>query len=367
MQKIPKDSVFAVVDKLGPCQPIDIRKELKLGDTFLIGALLSELVADKRLAISAVRRGGSPFYYDPQKPERLETLIKYCNEKDRRTLAQLKEVSVLREDAVEPLVRVGLKSLPDFSLPLVMPIDGQEVGFWRYFLVGEADARKLANALPSESAPAAASDMQSTDVAAAVVVTRESITAPVVEASSGSVSAVPSADAQTAAVVEAPKVDSAQQDAKPKRKRATKKKPASDDVPQQTLAPSTVLKIPSGAMHAAPTAQAVQSPDDWLSHDTLYERVQQYAVKTKAVISQQTSVKPNSELTCVLTDDGPHGKLSVLVLALNKKKVAEKDITRSLLHARGLGMPLVLLPVEPLPDKLSEGLTEIPNVTIGRF
>src|SRR5438128_461354 len=62
LQKIPKEDILGAIAKLGPCQPIDIRKELKQGDSFLIGAMLSELVAEGKLQISKVRRGGSPFY-----------------------------------------------------------------------------------------------------------------------------------------------------------------------------------------------------------------------------------------------------------------------------------------------------------------
>ena len=139
IDKIPRETLLAAIERLGPCQPIDIRKELKLGDTFLIGAMVSELVAEGLLAITKVRRGGSPFYYDVAKPERLDTVSKHLNEKDRRTYAMLKNERVMREDAQEPLVRVGLQNMTDFSKRF--EIDG--VVYWRYFLTGEDEARSI--------------------------------------------------------------------------------------------------------------------------------------------------------------------------------------------------------------------------------
>ena len=147
LQKIPKENILDVIRKLGPCQPIDIRKELKVGDTFLIGAMLSELVADGTLIITKTRRGGSPFYSDPTAPESLEKISQYLNEKDRRTLAMLREQKVMREDAQDPLVRVGLKNIDDFSKKV--GIDG--VVYWRYFLITDTEARTIASNKTTQS------------------------------------------------------------------------------------------------------------------------------------------------------------------------------------------------------------------------
>ena len=149
---IPREKVLAVIEKLGPVQPIDVRRELREGDSMLIGAILSEMAANGMVAISKTRRGGSPFYYDPAKPETLEQIAQYLGEKDRRTHELLKERGVLREDELEPLTRVSLGNIPDFSRRFTMALNGTEVAFWRHHLVPEQEACVRAHP-PAPAAP----------------------------------------------------------------------------------------------------------------------------------------------------------------------------------------------------------------------
>jgi len=57
-----KEQVLEFVRHNGPIIPIDIKKKLG-SDTTLIGAMLSELVTNKLVEITSVKKGGSPFYY----------------------------------------------------------------------------------------------------------------------------------------------------------------------------------------------------------------------------------------------------------------------------------------------------------------
>ncbi len=150
-QPIPREKVLAVIEKLGPVQPVDVRRELHEGDSMLIGAILSEMVANGMVAISKTKRGGSPFYYDPAKPQTLDLIAQFLGEKDRRTYDLLKEQGILREDSLEPLTRVSLGNIPDFSRRFTVALNGTDVAFWRHHLVPEEEARTRAQ----PSAPAA--------------------------------------------------------------------------------------------------------------------------------------------------------------------------------------------------------------------
>jgi hypothetical protein len=150
---IPREKVLTVIEKVGPVQPIDVRRELREGDTVLIGAILSEMTANAMVAISKTRRGGSPFYYDPKKPETLAAIAQYLGEKDKRTFDLLQAHGILREDAVEPLTRVSLGNIPDFSRRFTVALNGTDVAFWRYYLVSEQDA--IAKATGAKKAPTA--------------------------------------------------------------------------------------------------------------------------------------------------------------------------------------------------------------------
>lgn len=301
IQKIPKEDVFKVIEKLGPCQPIDIRKDMKLGDSFLIGALLSELVAEGKLLISHTRRGGSPFYYDPTRQETLEKISQYLNEKDRRTCAMLKEQKVMREDAQDPLVRVGLQHIEDFSKKI--EVDG--VVYWRYFLVAENDAIKIVKGVKEEKKE---------------------------------------------------EKEEVKEEQKPKQ---------ADSVQKIEVIPETQEKPKKKRAPRKTTQTTLGQPQDLLSHDTLYEKVQKFATEQKTTLTNPQILKMQSEFTCNMIFDGVFGKVTYFVLALNKKKITEKDIAKAILAARG--MPLLVLSVEDIPVKLAKGFEGMQNVYLKKL
>jgi len=317
LPKISKENILVVVQRIGPCQPIDLRREIKEGDTVLFGALLSELVADLKLAITKVKRGGGPLYYDPTDPASLEKAITFLNEKDHRTIAMLQAQKIMREDTQDPLVRVGLQNTPDFSKRFVINENGKEVVYWRYFLVEENNARKIVSGEKED-------------------VKEELQKQPSLPKSA----AIPSEDQSNELqkpMVQKSVVDSAQQEKKEKKPRAPRHKKNSSSSMQPSL-------------------------QDWLAHDTLYEKVQFFSASKKGVVTNPQVMRPNTELLCVMTHDYEFGKLSVFVFALNKKKITEKEITRALLAARGQGLPLLVLSVEDIPLKLSRSFADQLNV-----
>ncbi|MBR9700880.1 hypothetical protein GOV11_03380 [Candidatus Woesearchaeota archaeon] len=139
-KSIPRERILDVIHKVGPVQPLDVRRELGEGDSVLIGAILSEMHSTGKIAITKLKRGGSPFYYDPKLPDSVDVLGKFLSEKDQQTFKALKERKVLREDALDPLTRVSLGNIPDFSKRFIVQQDGHEVAYWRYFLVSEEEA-----------------------------------------------------------------------------------------------------------------------------------------------------------------------------------------------------------------------------------
>jgi hypothetical protein len=139
LQPISRDEVLQLVKMRGPLIPNDLRQQLKLGDTILLGAMLSELASKSLVKISSVKIGGSPFYYDPANPAALEKVAGHLNEKDKRTYDLLKEKKVLRDDEHEALIRVSLRNIKDYALPLTV---GGAL-YWRYYLVPESEAQLL--------------------------------------------------------------------------------------------------------------------------------------------------------------------------------------------------------------------------------
>ena len=317
IQKIPKEDVLGAIAKLGPCQPIDIRKELKLGDTFLIGAMLSELVADGTLLISKTRRGGSPFYYDPTVPERLDGISQYLNEKDRRTYALLKQQKVMREDAQEPLVRVGLQNMPDFSKR--MEHDGAV--YWRHYMTSEVEAKEILSPKPT-------------------------------------VAEIKQEMAQIKAELEP--------EEKPEKKlrKKVREEPSQESAEPKPEKPKKVSKKKAPDPIIMPDGAIMISPQEWLAHDTLYEKVERFAADMK--IRDARVHKPHGELTCIVTITTSFGPIDTFVHAFNRKFTPE-DIKTSMPRARELGLPIIILSVDAIPSKVTGAFKGMPNVLFRRF
>jgi len=140
--KMVKDEeVLAIVKKLGPVTPTQIKRELNV-ETFVISAVLSTLSSKKIVKISNVKLGSSPLYYLPEQKQKLEEFIRLLNDKDQATVNLLKEQRVLKDYDQELLVRVSLRKIKDYAIPLKINISETEsVLFWRYFLANEEEVK----------------------------------------------------------------------------------------------------------------------------------------------------------------------------------------------------------------------------------
>lgn len=136
------DQVVRVAATKGPVLPVQVVKELG-GSTMLAGALLSQLVYQKRLRVSNLKIGGSPLYYVKGQEHKLQDYYKYLNEKDKKTFDLLKQKKILKDSEQEPLVRVSLRNIKDFAIPLEVTFDQEKEIFWKWYLLNEDDARDM--------------------------------------------------------------------------------------------------------------------------------------------------------------------------------------------------------------------------------
>jgi hypothetical protein len=140
---ITGERVVGILRGRGPSLPNEIRLALGEGDTFVVGAVLSELKSSGKVKISSTKKGGSPFYFLPEQERLLERLSENLNEKDKRALQLLREKKVLLDTDLDPLTRVALRSIKDFSKPVEVNKDGQTRLFFRYFLFPGNEAESL--------------------------------------------------------------------------------------------------------------------------------------------------------------------------------------------------------------------------------
>ncbi len=133
-----KSKVVDYIRLHGPSLPVQLSKQIHSNILFA-GAVLSELIANQKIKISYAKIGGSPVYYVPGQESRLGILYTHLNEKEKKAHDLLKENKVLYDKALEPWQRVALRDLKDFANPMQI---NNEI-FWRWYLFSEEEALKI--------------------------------------------------------------------------------------------------------------------------------------------------------------------------------------------------------------------------------
>lgn len=131
-----RNDILNYVAKNGPVLPVQISKQIN-NNIIFAGAVLSELVASKKVKISNSKIGGSPVYYISGQEYKLSMLYPYLKDVHKKVYDLLKEKKILQDISVEPWQRVALREIPDFA-NMLRTRDNQI--FWKWYLVSEDEA-----------------------------------------------------------------------------------------------------------------------------------------------------------------------------------------------------------------------------------
>src|SRR3989338_4401188 len=114
LQKVnaTKEKILSTIQASGPTFPTRISRETSVSPLF-IGALLSEMVSEKKLVMSKMKVGSSPLYFLPGQEASLENFLQYLNGKEREAVEKLKEKQILDDSSEDPATRVALRKLRD--------------------------------------------------------------------------------------------------------------------------------------------------------------------------------------------------------------------------------------------------------------
>ncbi len=139
---VDQDKIIRFVAMRGLVLPVQLASELGQS-TIITGAILSELVREKKLSISNTKVGGSPVYYIKEQRHRLQELYKHLNEKDKQAYDLLKQKKVLRDIELSPLMRVSLRKIKDFAKPVEVNLRSGRELFWRWYLSPAEEAESI--------------------------------------------------------------------------------------------------------------------------------------------------------------------------------------------------------------------------------
>ena len=137
-----RDKVLEFIGKTGPVLPSQISKLIGT-DMILANAHLAELTASQKLKISAIKVGGSPLYYLPGQENMLQSFTSNMNDKEKKAYDLLQQSKVLRDAEQEPVIRVALREIKDFAMPLYVNYNNSKEIFWKWYLVSDQESELL--------------------------------------------------------------------------------------------------------------------------------------------------------------------------------------------------------------------------------
>jgi hypothetical protein len=136
-----KEKILATMRMKGPSLPVQVARSIETSMLFA-SAYLSELKAEGKLRISNMRVGSSPLYFLEGQEPQLENFVQHLNQREKEAFNLLKEKRVLKDSKQEPVVRVALRAIKDFALPVRVRVGSEAELYWKFFGVGDEEVSR---------------------------------------------------------------------------------------------------------------------------------------------------------------------------------------------------------------------------------
>lgn len=132
-----KEKILRTLRIRGPSIPVYLAKEA--GQSILFtSAFLSELFSEKKIKQSNLRVGSSPVYFIQGQEPALEKFSIHLKSREKDAFAIIKEKKFLIDEEQDPAIRVALRAIKDFAVPF----QKEDQLIWRYFTIPEDDFKK---------------------------------------------------------------------------------------------------------------------------------------------------------------------------------------------------------------------------------
>ena len=302
-----RPKVYDIIRIKGPVIPRDIVKEIG-GDTFIIGAVLSQLREAGKINISKTKIGGSPTYYISGQENRLQLLDKYLNEKDKKAFDLLKENKILRDEIQTPLMRVALRSIMDFAKPLEVNLSGKKEIFWKWYMTPNNEVEVIIKKILNININSNSNNKSNSNMS-----------------DNSNISTNNQSNPNTLNEFQ-PKKDNIS---------STSLKPIQNQVENQVLKPKT-------------TSSTFKKIDD---SNGFYDSINNFFSKTKIIKISENIIKKKKEYNFVVEVPSNVGKSRFFVYCKDKKKINEGDLSTAFVKSQSKKLPLLYLSSGELSSK----------------
>ena len=137
-----REKAFNFVKINGPILPVQISKFLG-SDILIASAILSDLSSQKKILITSVKYGGSPFYYAPGQEFKLVNLSENLKGKQKQIYDIIRQKKVLRDKFLEPWQRIAIREIKDFAKMLRVLYKENEEFFWKWYSLRDDEAKEI--------------------------------------------------------------------------------------------------------------------------------------------------------------------------------------------------------------------------------
>jgi hypothetical protein len=136
------EKILSIVKARGPLLPVQVAKEIN-DNILMTSARLSELLTSRQIKISSVKVGGSPLYYFQGQESKLQDFAGNLQQKEKEAYELLKQNRILRDTSQEPAIRVALRQIKDFAVPLQVNYEAKAEIFWKWYLTDSNETQLI--------------------------------------------------------------------------------------------------------------------------------------------------------------------------------------------------------------------------------
>ncbi|MBU1622943.1 MAG: hypothetical protein KJ597_05200 [Nanoarchaeota archaeon] len=357
-----QDQILNFLRAAGPVLPAKVAKNIN--ESILIAsAHLADLVSQGKVKLTNLKVGGSPLYYLAGQEEQLHQFAAgNMNQKDYHVLEKLKTVLVLRENNLDTLSKVALRSLKDFAFPLHVTIQGKRELFWKWYLLSEQDTNNYIGQILTGSDITVPSQPE-------VIISEPTVKIePKVVEEELTIEETP--EVKTVAPIEVK--EQPQEKIKEPKKEKIIEEPESEEEPEEDELAELLLK--DGKKRAEQKQKEISQQTTLKEKKPFLKKVKdRLASKKKANdkflpiveeffnslsinVEETELIRKNSEIEFLVRITSVVGETTYFCKARKKKRCDEKDISAAYMQAQIKKLPLLFLYTEELTKKAQEML-----------
>ena len=322
-----KEKIVSLIRQKGPCLPSNIYKELETNQLFA-SAMLGELVSSGTLRVSNLKRSSSPYYYLEDEKEKLQSIAIYLNDKDTLAYNLIKEKLVVKDSEQSALIRVTLRAIKDFAIPIHIKLNGEPILFWKWFILSNKEAEEKIKEILGIKKPEP----------------------PKEEIKKEEIKTKPEPEKQIEQPIQKEKIETKVVE----KQKIEDKKSEIKEIPLKTkLKPKIETK----------TKEEIEEKQEHLIESKIdnstpfLNKLNKYFEKNNIkIIEQEITNRTKTEVDYILEIPSPVGSLQYYCKAKNKKKINDSDIASAYVQGQQKKLPILIVITGDMTKKSKEML-----------